>query len=437
MTIQQFPTPSSAGLTYLSGPTTARPSSPVSGQNYFNTTNNALEIYNGTAWVNLIVPASAPVWNSPAENTTLANVLDATSSSYSSFSVTDPEGNGITWAASSLPSGLSINSGNGTISGTVSVGVTTTTTYNINVFAIDTGGNISGRRFNWVVRPSIDTSFLVIAGGGGATSAANNNGMGGGGGGAGGYRTSAGTSGANSAAEATLKLSPGTAYSIRVGAGGAVSAQGSNSVFDTITSTGGGFASNSNLGAGNGTRTGGTGGSGGGNGGSQYSPFNLPGLGTANQGRDGAGPQQRTGGGGGGASANGALGVGGNPPSAGGAGGAGLASTITGSSVTRGGGGGGAGQSGTGGAGGTGGGGAGGNTGQTGNAGTANTGGGGGGGTGYLAGGAGGSGVVILSIPNTFTATFSGGVTSASTSTGGRNVYIVTAAGTSDTVTFS
>jgi hypothetical protein len=72
-----------------------------------------------------------------------------------------------------------------------------------------------------------------------------------------------------------------------------------------------------------------------------------------------------------------------------------------------------------------------------GTAGTANTGG-GGGGTGDVGdSGAGGSGVVILKIPDTHTATFSGGVTSSlSTATPGYNIYTVTAAG-SDTVTFN
>jgi hypothetical protein len=57
-----------------------------------------------------------------------------------------------------------------------------------------------------------------------------------------------------------------------------------------------------------------------------------------------------------------------------------------------------------------------------------------------VASGAGGSGVVILSIPEANTATFSGGVTiegGAPIVTGGRKVYVVTAAGASDTVTFS
>jgi hypothetical protein len=73
-------------------------------------------------------------------------------------------------------------------------------------------------------------------------------------------------------------------------------------------------------------------------------------------------------------------------------------------------------------------------------AGTTNRGGGGGGAgsvTGNMNGAAGGSGVVILSIPSANSATFSGGVTQTSSVVGANRVYVITAAGVSDTVTFS
>jgi hypothetical protein len=53
-------------------------------------------------------------------------------------------------------------------------------------------------------------------------------------------------------------------------------------------------------------------------------------------------------------------------------------------------------------------------------------------------GAAGGSGVVIIKVPSTYTATFSGGVTSSLTTSGGFNIYTVTATSTtSETVTFA
>jgi hypothetical protein len=81
---------------------------------------------------------------------------------------------------------------------------------------------------------------------------------------------------------------------------------------------------------------------------------------------------------------------------------------------------------------GSGGGGAGGSGSSSGISGTPNTGGGGGGaGQQAAAGGNGGSGVVIIKIPNTVNAVFSGGVTfSVSTSVPGYKIYTVTATST-------
>ena len=290
---------------------------------------------------------------------------------------------------------------------------------------------------------SFSADFLVIAGGGSGGAS----GAGGGGGGAGGYRTSAGTSGGGGSAESALSLITNIPYTVTVGAGGAgysasgyntTRNNGSNSVFATVTSSGGGGGSAGDVNGGNG------GSGGGGNGGYGVSPYNrVGGNGTANQGyaggNGGISGVYAAGGGGG------AGGAGGNISSGnGGAGGAGVASTITGSSVTRAGGGGGGSENGSySGGTATGGGGAG-VSGSTTPAasGTANTGG-GGGGTGANAvtttSGAGGSGVVIIKIPDTRTATFSSGVTSSlSTAVSGFKIYTVTATSTtSETVTFS
>jgi hypothetical protein len=269
-------------------------------------------------------------------------------------------------------------------------------------------------------------NFLVIAGGGGGGSGQNaTSNRCGGGGGAGGYRTSSGTSGGGGSAESSLTFNAGTTYTITVGAGGngtsgdnqngtvGVSSSISGTGISTITSSGGGYG-------GANTSSGGNGGSGGGAG----AVTGSGGSGTANQGYAGGnngGSNTAAGGGGAGAAAA-------TPSASSGiatAGGTGVASTITGSSVTRGGGGGGGGA--TGGAGGTGGGGAGGGAETAGTAGTANTGGGGGGGgnndTGTTRnGGAGGSGVVILSMLTTkYSSTTTGSPT---VSTSGSNTIL-------------
>ena len=262
-----------------------------------------------------------------------------------------------------------------------------------------------------------NVDYLVIAGGGSGGRAH------GGGGGAGGYRESSGaasgcyTRSPLGACVAALPVTA-TSYPVTVGGGGAApttspdfkGARGSNSVFSTITSTGGGNGSTEST-----TNSTGAGGSGGGGtyapnpgttpGGAGNTPPVSPAQGTAGGTGGTYGPGAASTGGGGGATAAGQNGS----PSASGTGGAGATSCITGSPVARSGGGGGSATNygaGSPSAGGSGGGGA----GQAragpgagsptpGTAGTANTGGGGGGGYGGPSpnvGGAGGKGVVII-----------------------------------------
>ena len=274
-----------------------------------------------------------------------------------------------------------------------------------------------------------NSSSLVIAGGGGGARSVSGPAYGNaGGGGAGGYRNSYATesSGANSSTETPLILTPGVSYSVTIGGGGSKGISGtfpnngSNSIFSTITSTGGGAGGSYSSGEYAGK-------SGGSAGGSTWNSSAQT-AGTANQGMAGgrgfAGTEtERAGGGGGGAGAVGTNAGANN----GGDGGAGLSSSITGSSVARGGGG--AGGRGTN-SGGTGGGGGNANK-QNGTDGTSYTGGGGGAGSsaeesgGAFDGGNGGSGVVILSYPSTKTITLAGGATSsAGEQTDGSRKYI-------------
>ena len=255
----------------------------------------------------------------------------------------------------------------------------------------------------YVDTPPLTVDYLVIAGGGGGGSSS------GGGGGAGGYRSTVTgeSSGGGASAETPLSLTPGTNYTVTVGAGGTGNASslrgvvGNSSIFSSITSDGGG--------GGAGTSGGQTPGGSGGSGGGSFQGLSE-GSGTANQGFDGgtslAGD---TAGGGGGAGAVGGSAVSGQN----GAGGAGVSSAITGSSVGRAGGGGGGGVSGQTAGTATDGGGAG-STGGNGTSGTANTGGGGGGaywtGSSSTVSGSGGSGVVILKYPIAYDMTVSAGL---------------------------
>jgi hypothetical protein len=190
-------------------------------------------------------------------------------------------------------------------------------------------------------------SHMVIAGGGGGGHDD------GGGGGAGGFRevknpvtpyTASPLDGYPSAPNRVTISSPG-GIPITVGAGGAggipggancgVAQTGSNSIFSTVTSAGGGFGDR-------GQPSGGPGGSGGG-GDAQSSggTGNTPPVSPAQGNNGGTGGTGNAGAGGGGAGATGGNGSGSAPGASGGPGGAGVTTSINASPVTRAGGGGG------------------------------------------------------------------------------------------------
>jgi len=281
----------------------------------------------------------------------------------------------------------------------------------------------------------VSVEYVVVAGGGAGASAQSTSTRGaGGGGGAGGYRSSVAgeSSGGGASAETPLTLSVGT-YSITVGAGGPSTTglepeKGSPSVFDTITSLGGG----GQTGRAGGSTTDDDGGSGAGE--SDFAGFSATGVGSGAVGQGfpgGPSPSDgRAGGGGGAAEA-------GNTDGAA-EGGDGVQTTINGTATFYAGGGGGGIDGGS--NGGQGGGGAGAGYSANGTAGIVNTGGGGGGaatnGAGNFNGGPGGSGIVIFTVPTGAPVSFSVGVTDdGGTTVGSKDVYVVTQAGPTDTVT--
>lgn len=273
--------------------------------------------------------------------------------------------------------------------------------------------------------PPLNIQYLVVAGGGGSSNNTAND-AGGGGGGAGGYLTG------------NITLLVGTAYTVTVGGGGALSTQGSGSQLNVIQAAGGGIGgAYSSVAAGSGGSGGGSAGAMGTTFGSGNTPATTPSQG--NNGGDGGDGPGYGGGGGGGAGGVGASSPGSDVP---GTGGVGLENSITGTPIFYAGGGGGGTRSasyysGNGGLGGNGGGGQGGGGQGNAVAGTANRGGGAGGGRNGGPAATGGSGIVIISIPTVYTATFSGGLTSTANTTAvsGRKVYSVTAG--TGTVTFS
>ena len=329
----------------------------------------------------------------------------------------------------SLPSGLSLNPSTGAITGTAP---NTTGTSTFTITASDSQNQTASRSFSITVN-SLPTTveYLVVAGGGSGGGGGQTFAQGGGGG-AGGYRTDTG-----------YTVTSNTPITITVGAGGSTGSaynagnQGSDSVFGTITSKGGGRGGAYE--PGQAASTGGSGGGGGTGGPSGTSsagaagntPTTSPSQGNTggNANNPGTFNTAGAGGGGGGASAVGAAGSGG----VGGMGGAGSSSSISGSSVTYAGGGGG-GASSTGGSGGSSIGGAGGSGTTGGSVGTINTGSGGGGGGaigsgGGSTGGAGGSGVVIIRYPDSYSPATSTTGDPIITTAGGYRVYKFTASG--------
>jgi hypothetical protein len=385
----------------------------------------------------------SPIWQTPAGS--LGTFNEQLSITLSALSATDPESSTITYAlanGSSLPSGVTLNSSSGVISGTLP-DITTNTTYTFTVNATD-GANTVPRTFSLTANIT-NIEVLVVAGGGGGGSQV------GGGGGAGGLVYSA-----------SYPITLSSTKTITVGSGGAggptqqsgsrPGSYGSNSVFGTLLALGGGggggHGSNNPASGADGytTQTGRPGGSGGGGGAAesngaagvstQTSPSDATGFGFTG----GTGYQGSWAGGGGG----GAGGAGANAtPSVGGNGGIGKQYSITGTATYYAGGGGGCGDGSAGhGQGGQGGGGAGYDnrsgisTTQYAQNGAANTGGGGGGSRDAGPGGTGGSGVVIVAYPDTMPAISSipGTLTYDTPTRSGYRVYRFTAG--TGTITF-
>jgi len=253
--------------------------------------------------------SATPIWTTASGS--LGTVGSSASASFTVAATGDPTITYAVKAGSSLPSGLSLNTSTGAITGTApSVG--SQTTYNFTLTATDGQNQPTDRSFSITVAIApTSVQYMLIAGGGGGGGYSGT--YGGGGGGAGGYRSSitGESSGGGASAESALSVSGGATFTVTIGAGGTgfggeeqAGLSGTNSSISgtsisTLTAIGGG-------GGGGNSVTGKNGGSGGGGG-------NTPGTGTANQGYDGGLPSGGLtgGGGGGGAGAVGGRGEGG------------------------------------------------------------------------------------------------------------------------------
>jgi hypothetical protein len=354
---------------------------------------------------------ASPVWTTSAGS--LGTFNEQVSISISAIA-TDSDST-ITYSlasGSALPSGLSLNSSTGIISGTLP-DISTNTTYTFTINASD-GVNIIPRTFSITSLYSPTFEYLLVGGGGSGGWDV------GGGGGAGGLLTGTYTVGAT------------RSFPISIGAGGAaitsntVKNNGGDTTGFGLVAYGGGAGGNwynpGSYGTGsdaNAIRNGNAGGSGGGGGG--WSQIGYGGAGTNGQGYAGGNATTNSapsyGGGGGGAGGPGSNGTAGDGSQI--AGGPGVANSITGTSITyaSGGKGGGDGTSDS--------------LTSNGTDGLGN----GGDGMGISASRKGGSGVLIVAYPNTFPAlTIPGTLTYDQPTRSGYRVYRFTAG--TGTITF-
>lgn len=358
----------------------------------------------------------SPAWQTAAGS--LGTFNEQVTINLSAVSI-DPESTAITYSlasGSTLPSGVTLNSSSGSITGTLP-DITSDTTYTFTINASD-GVNVVPRTFSITSKYLIPVDYLVVAGGGGGGVGYDPSG-----GGAGGMRSTVTATGGGGVLESPIIVNRTTNYTITVGQGGngasggasttGPGSSGGNSVFHNITSIGGGGGGGYADGISRAPLSGGSGGGG--------TRTHAGAAGTANQGFAGGGLGNsnpvNAGNGGGGAGSAGSVGV---TNTSGGAGGSGVSSSITGSSVTYSVGGNGQASGATGG-----------NT-----SGAANTGNGGNAGSLSINGGAGGSGVVIIAYPNIYPAisNISGTLTYDQPTRTGYRVYRFTAG--TGTVTF-
>lgn len=387
-------------------------------------------------YYDILTVNDSPVWQTAAGSLGTFSELSNISLS---VNATDEESDSISYSlasGSSLPTGVTLNSSNGSISGTLP-DISSDTTYSFTINATS-GQQTSSRLFTITSLRTVPIEYLIVAGGGAGGDYFQGGGYNaaGGGGGAGGYIYSSSSNLLLNSTPISVGLA-GVSTATSNTSGGYAS-NGGNSSFAGLTAIGGGKGASGNSSVSANASPAGSGGSGGGGARPDATNFNLAGGNTSGQGNIGGAYNSGDGDGGGGGGATVAGIVGGQ----GSQGGAGFTSSITGTStVYAAGGGGGKGSSSQSGyswsgAGGSGVGGSGGTKQNNSPGGNASSYGCGGGGAGsgsdgnsvFSKGGNASAGVVIVAYPNTYpAATISAGLTYDQPTRSGYRVYRFTA----------
>jgi hypothetical protein len=276
----------------------------------------SIYVVNSDGGVGIYAPgisfSGTPSWTTAAGS--IGSTQQGSSSSFTVLATSDSVVTYSVKAGSSLPSGLSLNSSTGAITGTAPTPASQTT-YTFTLTATDTENQTTDRSFNITVLTVLSIDYIVVAGGGSGGGTYY-----GGGGGAGGLLTAS-----------SITLTPSTTYTVVVGAGASPgAANGSNSSLIgtglSVTTIGGG--------RGGATYGGDVGTSGGSGGGSAAAGAYNNGAGTAGPPRQGynggtvSSGNAIYGGGGGGSGGAGQPGTNGSSPSGTGGLGTNLASIV-------------------------------------------------------------------------------------------------------------
>lgn len=181
-----------------------------------------------TTLENAIDCGGTPVWNTPAGSVGVLTESTRSVTNLTGLSATDPDGQAVTYTliSGSLPVGTSINSNTGAFTGSVGA-VASETTYTFTVQAADPTGNTSSRQFSITVNPPITLTYTTAGtytwtAPAGLTAIATLKMIGGGGGGSSGNgQWAAGGGGAGFISATSVPITPGTTYTLVVGAAGA------------------------------------------------------------------------------------------------------------------------------------------------------------------------------------------------------------------------
>jgi hypothetical protein len=147
-----------AGITLPAGTTAQRPASALPGSLRINTTTGYLELFYASAWNQLISLDSTPSWTTTSGSLGTIYDLERTTKTFTVVATDTSPSATLSYSvvSGSLPSGMTINSSTGVISGTANA-VATDTTYNFTLRVTNTIGVTADRTFSILSKAPVTT----------------------------------------------------------------------------------------------------------------------------------------------------------------------------------------------------------------------------------------------------------------------------------------